>query len=233
MNIFEIIKTTVKPLFMPYWHLRKKWTKPSYDDPVKYWKKRHKKYGLDFQGVGNCTLTHDENVAMYDVAKTCFLDVCHRENVLKPNIKVLDIGCGNGFYTKVFHESSIEHYLGIDITDVLFKQLHKEFPLYRFEQCDITNEMLENNFDLIIMIDVTQHIVDNDKFYFAMKNIKEHLTPNGVFIVTAWLSETFTQRTYYEVARPMAYYQKAFENHLISEPVPFRDKYIFSIRAPS
>jgi SAM-dependent methyltransferase len=145
---------------------------------------------------------------------------------------MLDIGCGTGFYAEVFRSQGGKYYLGIDITDQLFLALKQKFPEFSFRKADISSMVLSEQFALIKMISVTQHIVDDAAFSNAMHNIKSCLSPNGVLIVTSWLSRDFRHRTFYEVERPIDYYKKEYPDYIFSKPIQFRDKYIFSIRRP-
>ncbi|MCM0589818.1 MAG: class I SAM-dependent methyltransferase [Gloeotrichia echinulata DVL01] len=195
----------------------------------KYWHDRHSKYQFNLGGVGNAALSQEENEQMYLEAKEVFLSVCHEMKIDFTKICILDIGCGTGFYTKIFHENGCKNYLGIDITNVLFGKLTQDFQGFKFQKLDISEQSLNDSFDLIIMIDVTQHITNPDKFSFAMQSIKSSLADNGIFIVTSWLNENARQ-CFYEVSRSLKDYQKEFPDYSFSKPIPFRDKFIFTIR---
>ncbi len=225
----EFLKNILKIPFRPYWWLRSRMPQTAYK-PKQYWKNRFSKYGFDLRGVGNCTLSLQENEAIFLEAREIFLSFCEREGIDFSHVNALEIGTGTGSYTNIFRENGGQNYLGIDITDKLFPELRKKFPDFEFKKSDITKKRLTSQFDFIIMIDVTQHIVDDDKLSFAMQNIRSHLADNGVFITTSWLADTRIQRTYYEVARPLDYYKTEFPDYLFSQPIPFRDKFIFSIR---
>ena len=80
------------------------------------------------------------------------------------------------------------------------------------------------------MIDVTQHITNEQKFKKAMDHIKNALSEDGVFVVTSWLDENIRD-SFYEKSRSIQSYEKCFKNYSFSEPLKFRDKFIFTIRA--
>ena len=195
----------------------------------KYWKARHKKYGFDIRGVGNKNLTNKENELQYKEAHKTFLSICKQNNVDFSRISVLDIGCGSGYYTKIFWERNCVNYTGIDITDVLFDELKKRYPRYKFEKLNITTEKLKNCYDLIIMIDVTQHITTEKKFKFAMNNVKKHLNKNGMFIVTSWLNKS-KKNSFYEKSRSIGNYKECFKSVKFGSPIKYRDKFIFTIK---
>ena len=198
-------------------------------DAARYWHDRLGNYQFDLRGVGNEGLNHDENARDYIKAAEFFLTICCEQGVQLAKSSVLEIGCGAGFYAGIVATSGGTDYLGIDITDALFPKLQERFNGFRFHHLDISQEQLTGEFDVIVMIDVTQHITDHARFSFAMQNVRSHLKENGVFIVTSWLDE-HARQSFYEVSRPLAAYRREFPGYQFSNPVPFRDKYIFTVR---
>lgn len=201
--------------------------------PDEYWKHRLGRYGLDLRGVGNCTLSAEENERQYREAERDFLGLCRAEAIDLKDTRVLDIGCGTGFYAGVLRRQGVRAYTGLDITDALFDQLRARYPDFNFIQGDITRSVPPGPYDLILMIDVTQHIVHKERFSSAMRNVSRALAPQGTLVVTAWLTPEFVQRQPHEVARPMEYYRREFRDYSFSEPRPFRDKYVFAVRKGS
>lgn len=197
--------------------------------PQAYWRHRLRKYEFDLRGVGHKGLSHQENERTYSTARSVFLELCCEQRIDFRSAHMLDVGCGTGFYAKAFQQAGGQHYLGIDITDVLFAKLRAQFLGFDFMKLDITSQELCGVFDLVVMIDVTQHIVSRRKFSSAMRNIRSHLRQDGILILTSWLSEKIVRRTSYEVARPLWLYKKEFPGCEFSEPRKFRDKYIFSV----
>jgi len=205
--------------------------------PEEYWRERLSRWRFDLRGVGNKTMSHEANLRQYEQATRVFLALCEREHLLnRKKISVLDVGCGTGWYARVLRDrfqcGEIE-YLGIDITDTLFPWLRREFESagYRFAKQDVTVERFSGRkkYDLVIMIDVCQHIVDDRYFLFAMENVKRVLKKNGVFIVTSWCDASKRQ-SFYEKSRDRTTFERIFWGYKFSEPVPFRDKFIFAIR---
>ena len=100
-------------------------------------------------------------------------------------VRVLDIGCGNGFYAGLFKDAGVVDYTGVDVTDVLFPRLREAYPGFRFIRKDITSEgMGGERFDLVLMIDVIEHIVTSEKLNGALENVKGCLKEGGVFMVS-------------------------------------------------
>ena len=195
----------------------------------RYWRKRFIKHGFNLLSVGDDSVSESENERTYLNGKEAFLSFCQEEKINFENSYMLDIGCGVGFYTRIFLEKGGKKYLGVDITDTLFDGLKREFPGFQFRKLDISAQPLEDKFDLIIMLDVTQHIINNKKFSFAMQNVKSHLKDQGVFIVSSWLDDR-ARHSFCETSRSIGAYKKEFPGYRFSSPVPFRNKFIFSIR---
>ena len=145
-------------------------------------KDRFYKYGKSLKGVGDEGLSEEQNQKMYAQAASVFQGILQRGGIDLQKAKVLEIGCGTGFFTGILNELGVNDYTGLDITDVLFDDLKRKFPHYKFILRDITQAILPDKYDLIIMIDVLEHIVDESKFNFAMDSIRQVLTDNGIFL---------------------------------------------------
>jgi len=152
-------------------------------DARQYWSERFSKFGLSLKASGNRRISEEANRRLYDAAKKAFIKICDKAGIEFSRLRVLDIGCGTGVYTRLFYEYGVKDYVGLDITDVLFPRLKEQFSEYRFIKKDITTGSLSGTFDLIIMIEVIEHIVDKDKLVFCLENIMSCLSEDGWFIV--------------------------------------------------
>ena len=151
----------------------------------RYWTDRFNKFGASLRGAGYDGLSEQANTAMYAEAAERFSLFCQEQGISLANKRVLDIGCGTGFYTdRISQMAPDADFTGIDITDALFSTLKSRHPSFTFLKADIT-ELRQNigPFDVIVMINVLEHIVTDDRFRTAMANIKSWLAPGGVFIV--------------------------------------------------
>ena len=200
---------------------------------LNYWKDRFTKYHLSLKGPGDEGLSEDANQREYTRAAETFETLCVRESVNYEKVRILDIGCGTGFYTDLLAQLGCRHYTGMDITDVLFTELQVRFPTFRLVQQDVTEKAIAGEFDLVIMIDVAQHIVDEHKFSRTMQHIKTCLSREGLFIVTAALSKVNRLSPFYMKNRSLKDFQREFPGFAFGDPLPFRDKYILSIRETS
>ena len=202
-------------------------------NPPEYWTERLGASGLDLRGVGNCSLSHAMNQQLHEAAWNVLKTEAEKHGIQWPNCRVLDIGCGTGFYGTHLAGMGVKDYTGIDITDVLFPTVRCLLPTtYRLIRCDATKDALpEGPFDVVLMIDVTQHIVDDAAFGRACEAIKNCLAPKGYLFVTSWL-DAGARASEYERSRDLSAYEKAFAGWTISKPVRFRDKWLLCIESP-
>lgn len=202
-------------------------------DAERYWRDRFQKYGMSFKAVGHEGLTEEENQAMYAEASRLFLDVCRNEGIELPSARVLEIGCGIGFYTGVLSEAGVVDYQGLDITDAFFGSLARQFPSFRFSQLDVTQQQIEGEYDLVVMIDVTEHIVEEGKLTFAMNNIQRSLARRGTFLLAQPSTAPSEKDLFYLRFWSLDDIKRRFPGYSFSEPVPFRKGYLVSIRPPA
>ncbi|MCK4965695.1 class I SAM-dependent methyltransferase, partial [bacterium] len=164
-------------------------------DPVKYWEKRLKG-NFNLIGVGNRRYSEEKNREMYDVKKNIFSGMLKNVNIDIAGKKVLEIGCGVGYWTEYCRDSGCADYVGIDISETAVRTLQEEYPDYRFISGDVSELKMDEQFEIVLMIDVTQHIVDDEKFKKSMEFIKSSLEKNGHFVVTSWLRNKVRDKYY-------------------------------------
>lgn len=215
-----ILKKLVAPL--------KYSSKKGYNAPA-YWEDRFRKYGTSIRGPGHEGLSEAENERMYREAAGVFRAICRKEMTDFQTARVLEIGVGTGFYTRLLQELGAQSYTGIDITDVLFSNHAKIFPSYRFRKADITEDILAGSFNVIVMIDVMQHIVEKKKLAFAMENLKRSLAPGGIFIVGP-LAHVTKKHLFYVHYWSKEILKEFFGDFKIGEAIPFRNGEIVVIK---
>ena len=198
-------------------------------DAGRYWQDRFAKHGLAMKGVGDEGLSEEENEKMYRKAAQDLLDLCRREGIDLQTASVLEIGCGNGFYTRLFAEQGVQRYVGVDITDIFFPELGKRHPNYQFIRKDITTDKLDGKFNLIIMIDVIEHITHRANLHAAFENVKNHLADGGVFMV-APVAEKGKRSLFYVRFWSLEDIVSNFAGFDVREPVSFRYNRILPIR---
>lgn len=103
--------------------------------------------------------------------------------------RLLDIGCGDGYFTSLIKENSSLDVYGVDILEKYSSKL-KENGI-KFQRIDFNKESLpfkNKFFDFVVAEEVIEHIFDNERM---LEEIKRVLKPKGTFIcsvpnVGAW-----------------------------------------------
>lgn len=196
-------------------------------DAQRYWGDRFKKYGQSLRGPGHEGLSDAENLREYTEAGEVFTQFYQNNGVSFKNKRILEIGCGTGFYTELISTlgENID-FVGLDVTDVKFPELQAKFPYFKFIQADITHTISDMKpFDIVVMIDVIQHIVTDEGFRAAMYNIVKLLAQNGVFIV-APISSHRNKKSFYVRSWPLEVFQNTFSDYHFSKLQEFRGDFI-------
>lgn len=99
---------------------------------------------------------------------------------IKPTDRVLDIGCGNGAYTrKILDKVPSGSVLGIDASENMLKlaaEVSKEYANFTLEKSDVHTMNYSNQFDYLVSFWCLQWTSDIKK---AFINIMEALKPGG------------------------------------------------------
>ena len=112
--------------------------------------------------------------------------VLNQSNILDyENLKVLDIGCSNGFKTKMLFDkySNIKHITGIDIDSNAILEAKEKFKnnkryLFKLEDIDKLNN--QEKYDIINLSYVLQHLKNPEE---VLKKLKNNLTERGIIII--------------------------------------------------
>jgi SAM-dependent methyltransferase len=194
---------------------------------------------FNLRGVGHFRLSEEENRRMYEV-KRAIIDAQLAEHgvTVGPATRVLEMGCGVGYWTEYMRARGVRDYTGNDITPVSVTTLTARYPEYRFVQGDAGDITLPpSGLDLALMIDVTQHITDDIAFARAMRNVWRALTPGGTLLITYWDPGANTSLTTklrlnrIEKPRPLSAYTALWgpSAHVLTT-VPFNDKALATVR---
>jgi len=112
---------------------------------------------------------------------------------LKPDMNILDLGCGNGRLLQSLHETFKDsqkpafHYLGIDNSETMLKMAkknHQEENFIKGDQMQIPCD--EGVMDCIFDIRAFHHIPSKTMRLQALWEMNRVLRPNGILIITVW-----------------------------------------------
>ncbi|MDD2732095.1 MAG: class I SAM-dependent methyltransferase [Candidatus Pacebacteria bacterium] len=105
---------------------------------------------------------------------------------VKEGEKMLDLGCGNGRFYKVFKEKNAD-YIGVDNSEKLIEIAKKRYPEADFQTADSLNLPFPNSyFNRIYAIALFHHIPSKKLRLLFLKEAKRVLKEKGVLILTVW-----------------------------------------------
>jgi len=151
-----------------------------------YWDRRlENNWGLD--GVGCLAYGRRYNEWLYRIRARGFLRVLRDLGVTDAQPRVLDVGCGTGFYLRLYSKLGLRGISGLDIASSALDRLRVELPGIDLHHADISaplNGLGAQSYDLISAMDVLFHLVDDMAYRQALHNIHELLSPGGYFLFT-------------------------------------------------
>lgn len=148
-------------------------------NPKVFWEKRLSK-NFSLKGVGCAGFSYNYNKWVSKAAKESLNKILNGS--LKGK-KILDIGCGTGYYIGYYLSKGATDISGLDITEESITNLKKKYPHLKFFNADISQKIPSNRkYDIITAIAVLYHVVDNDKFENSIRNIRK-LAKKGSLII--------------------------------------------------
>ena len=121
---------------------------------------------------------HDQDKARMRVGQVFnYFNIC-----LPPKAKVLDIGCGLGYFTEALNYAGLSP-VGIDISEVAVQISCGTFPCLNF-RCGSYPEDMDDSFDLIWAVDFSTINTFDIRIIkdFVSKSLQK-LNPNGMLII--------------------------------------------------
>lgn len=111
--------------------------------------------------------------------------------IIKPNDTVLDIGCGDGFFTRAFYSYNCKNIDALDIEPSAIKAAKRQNYNERIQYhlCDVVNDPFPSNeYDVIIWEGAIGHFAKED-LSKVLEKIKNSLSPGGIFVGSEVLGE--------------------------------------------
>lgn len=169
------------------------------DQAREYWEDRFHQ-GVTLGTVGWLGLGEAFNAWMYRVRKANFT-----RNVrpfVWPEMRVLDVGSGTGFYLDLWRSLGIRSLTASDLTEAARTSLRKtyEVPVLDLDIGD-PHLAVHPRYDAISAMDVLFHIVDDERYAAVFKNVASLLEWGGLFIFTDNLLHGATLRGATQVNR--------------------------------
>jgi 2-polyprenyl-3-methyl-5-hydroxy-6-metoxy-1,4-benzoquinol methylase len=154
-------------------------------DARRYWESRLSER-FDLTGVGTCGFSTHYNRWLYKAKLRALRKAFAQFNIRCENKRVLDVGCGTGFFVDTYLALGARSITGIDITRKSIQALQQRYPQHTFVQADIGQETLGimGQFDIINAFDVLYHIRDDTAFENALVNLARLAVPGAFVFVT-------------------------------------------------
>lgn len=149
-------------------------------DAARYWEDRFRKKGPSLRSVGDEGMNVAEIGEAYASQAGEIFGMLERAGVELSRARLLEIGCGNGYYAELLRKRGLTQYQGFDITDAFFPMLRQKFPGFEYIRGDITADRVAGEFDVVLLIDVIEHIVTEAKFMSALVNVSAMMAKDGV-----------------------------------------------------
>jgi len=147
-----------------------------------------------------------------------FYKIIRRELLLKKKIKILDYGCGDGYWASVFSDFKNCSVTGLDYNELRLKRARSKVKGAKFIEFDITKINKEIGlFDIVFCSQVIEHIKDDLGFII---NIKKYLKKDGILIIgtpNEGCLNIVIGRRIYRIARIIKNYIK----FIIKKPMKF------------
>lgn len=184
-------------------------------DAGAYWRSRVVS-GSDLAVVGHRSMGRAYNGQIYE-RRLEVLDAVVGTYARKPfaKLRVLDIGCGSGFYTGYWSALGVKNYVGLDISQATIGHLSGQYQDYDFVCADVTEARLEAfpdlaQFDVVTVFDVFYHIVDDERFANAVRNIGSLTRESGIVLIMDQLCSDRYQLSKHVVYRERQAYLDLF-----------------------
>ncbi|NOY98373.1 MAG: methyltransferase domain-containing protein [Chloroflexi bacterium] len=136
--------------------------------------------GQDYYVPSSGQHGYDEYLELHDCWLKTFKKRLHAIQQHQPAGRVLDIGCGPGFFLEAASEAGYDVW-GIDPSEYIVQVAQKKFgqQIHRGTIADVNFE--PESFDLVTAFDVFEHIYQPVDF---LSRVHRLLKPNGVFAIT-------------------------------------------------
>jgi len=118
--------------------------------------------------------------------KRQWLEFQHFLEFIENDVKVLDLGCGNGRFYELLKPKKVD-YLGIDNSSSLLEKARENFPDAKFKLGDMVDlDLSDGSFDAILSIASFHHIPSRKLRKKVVDEMYRVLKSDGVLIITVW-----------------------------------------------
>ncbi len=192
---------------------------------AKYWNSLVGK-NMQLKEVGWPQWTEAYNKARYNFVGNKTIKVLQKYNTTAPPKKILEIGCGIGFWTNIISNLYPNaQYTGIDISAVAITNLQQQYAGNKnitFIKADVStakNPLPLQAYDLIICMEVLLHIVLQEPWQNALHNIFTSAAPNALVLIsdpfTIWRNKLYNPLENHQL-HTLQEYEQQIQKHSCS-----------------
>jgi SAM-dependent methyltransferase len=157
-------------------------------EPREFWDRRLSEH-FDLRGTGQPGLSLAYNQACYRLRLEVLERVLARQRLDPRGKRVLDVGCGTGFFT-AYYLARGALVTGVDIAPTSIERLRVRHPEARFLLADVSEATLEERYDVVNAFDVLYHLTDESRWRRALDTLALAVAPGGLLLAT----DTFPPR---------------------------------------
>ena len=139
--------------------------------------------------------------------------------------RVLDVGCGDGFFTaKILQRFNLKNVYGLDISSKAVDLARLKHPEINFQQSALNHIPEEtNSIDSITMIEVIEHLVDIEG---TLKELFRVMKPGGILLIATtdfnWLKQViiaifFFEKYFYPTNPHIRFFKKSTLADILSK----------------
>jgi SAM-dependent methyltransferase len=156
--------------------------------PREFWDRRLSEH-FDLRGTGETGLSLAYNRACYALRRRILDRAFHEAGFDPRGRRVLDVGCGTGFFTRYYLERGA-NVTGLDIAPTSIERLSKQHPEAQFVLGDVSEVAIDGRFDVVNAFDVLYHITDDARWETAVRHLARAVEVGGLMLLT----DTFAER---------------------------------------
>jgi 2-polyprenyl-3-methyl-5-hydroxy-6-metoxy-1,4-benzoquinol methylase len=180
---------------------------------TEFWNNRYNEFSLQESGIKG--LSDDYIYYYYRCKSLAIKSALKKSDKTIETMKILDIGCGQGFFYDWYKSQNVKEYLGIDISKKSIenlKSIHGENNFVCEDFCDDDFGIMQE-FDVIQSIEVI-HLIKNDDYLLkGLNNLVKNMTKNSILILTDVLPQKKQNPLDYIVFRDKEFYEKFCESN--------------------
>jgi 2-polyprenyl-3-methyl-5-hydroxy-6-metoxy-1,4-benzoquinol methylase len=154
-------------------------------DAARYWRDRlAANPGL--RGTGTSFMPEAWQRWLYRAKERAYRKLLDRHHVSLDGARVLDFGCGTGFFEDLWERAGARDVAGIDIVPDAIATLAAAHPGRRYICADLATDASQlanlGSFSVVTAIDVLYHVVDDDALGRILDALFAHIAEAGVFV---------------------------------------------------